>query len=152
MLLELDIAKDKHFPSGQQQATKQRTKAPDTDEPTVATPPENTVGLIAPDAPETAPVSQAKDSAGQIGELRDQLAELAQNLEEVVADNASMSKVFDADDKLMAALAENKRLRAEVSSLRERVNGLLGEKNEAVRLMKSWRSKFEKLEKAGASA
>ena len=65
-----------------------------------------------------------------------------------LADNTAMGLIFDADDKLATAVAENKKLRAEVTGLRERVNGLLNEKTEAIRLMKSWRSKAEKAEKA----
>ena len=52
-------------------------------------------------------------------------------------------------------MAENKRLRAEVTGLRERVNGLMNEKNEAIRLSKSWQRRAEKAEKAlqaGATA
>ena len=59
-----------------------------------------------------------------------------------------MAAVFEADDKLATALAENKRLRLEIGGLRERVNGLMGEKNTAIRLMKGWKSKAEKFEKA----
>ena len=61
-----------------------------------------------------------------------------------------MAKVFEADDRLGEAMKENGRLRAEVAALRERINGLLNEKNEAVRAAKMWKAKFEKAERAAA--
>ena len=94
-----------------------------------------------------APAPDERDQ--RIAALAEQVAELSQNLTDTVADNEAMGKVFDADEKLAKAMAENKQLRAEVSTLRERVNGLLNEKNEAVRLAKSWKRKAEK---AGATA
>lgn len=95
---------------------------------------------------DAAPAVDPRDD--HIKGLTDELEELRQTAQELLADNVSMSSVFDADDKLTTALAENKRLRAEVSGLRERVNGLMAEKNEAIRLMKSWRKKAEKAEAA----
>ena len=83
--------------------------------------------------------------ASELAQAREQLDELAANLQETLADNNAMAKVFEADDKLAQAMAENKQLRAEVSTLRERVNGLLNEKNEAVRLAKHWKRKAEKV-------
>jgi hypothetical protein len=83
------------------------------------------------------------DSTPAVDLSAHRIAELEQMAAELLADNNSMTAVFEADDKLVTALAENKRLRAEVGGLRERVNGLMGEKNEAIRLMKSWRKKAE---------
>ncbi len=85
-------------------------------------------------------------------ELRGRIEELSANLAETLADNESMAKAFEADDRLAAALAESKQLRAEVASLRLRVNGLMNEKNEAVRSAKAWQRKYEKLAKGGDRA
>jgi len=79
----------------------------------------------------------------EIAELKTQLAGVAADLEEALADNTSMAKVFEADDKLAEALAQVRRLRAEVSVLNDRVRGLMNEKNEAVRAAKSWQRKAE---------
>lgn len=92
------------------------------------------------------------DSTPAIDPSAYRIAELEQMAAELLADNNSMTAVFEADDKLATALAENKRLRSEVGGLRERINGLMGEKNESVRLMKSWRKRAEKAEKALADA
>lgn len=76
-------------------------------------------------------------------ELREQLSEMRDSLKEATDDNASMAAVFEADDKLAAAMAQNKQLRAEIATLRERVNGLMAEKNEAIRLVKHWQRKAQ---------
>ncbi len=88
------------------------------------------------------------DSTPKGDQQAGRIAELEQLAAELLADNTSMAAVFEADDKLATALAENKRLRLEIGGLRERVNGLMGEKNTAIRLMKGWKSKAEKFEKA----
>ena len=76
------------------------------------------------------------------------LAQMKATMDEALADNTRMGDIFDADDKLAAAMAanaelaaENKRLKAEVFGLRERVNGLMGEKNAAIRMSKLWEKK-----------
>lgn len=88
------------------------------------------------------------DSTPPVDPLAYRVAELEQMAAELLADNKAMSEVFDADEKAAALLVENKKLRFEISGLRERVNGLMAEKNEAIRLMKSWRKKAEKFEAA----
>lgn len=87
-------------------------------------------------------------STPPVDPLAYRVAELEQMAAELLADNKAMSEVFDADEKAAALLVENKKLRFEISGLRERVNGLMAEKNEAIRLMKSWRKKAEKFEAA----
>lgn len=109
----------------------------------------NSSGNVESDStPGSTPPTDPRDA--QIKELAGQLDEIKQMAGDLLADNKAMSEVFDADDKLKVALAEAKKLRAEVSGLRERVTGLLGEKNEAIRLMKSWRKRAENAEKAAS--
>lgn len=74
--------------------------------------------------------------------------ELNEQLQEVLADNESMAKVFDANDQLAEALAELKKAKETIRVLEDRLRGLQNERNEAIRTAKMWRSKFEKLEKA----
>jgi hypothetical protein len=100
-----------------------------------------------------APASRVEsDSTPPTNPQAERMAELEQMATELLEDNKSMSAVFEADDKLAAAVAEGKRLRAEIGGLRERINGLMGEKNEAIRLMKSWQKRAVKAEKALATA
>lgn len=96
---------------------------------------------------EQEPPAQSKED-----ELRDQLTEIGRNLQDTIADNESMARVFEADDKLAAALDEAKRYREQVRVLEERLRGLMNEKNEAIRLAKSWQRKFEKLERETKAA
>lgn len=76
-------------------------------------------------------------------ELSARLAETASDLAGLAEDNEGMSRVFEADDKVVAALAEATRYRELNRVLNERVNGLLNEKNEAIRAAKSWKRKAE---------
>ena len=101
------------------------------------------------------PAAQAAGSApppadprdARIAELETQVTELASNLEEALADIASMSKVFDANDQVVLAVAEAKKYREQARLLDERVTGLTNEKNQYVRLTKHWKGIAEKLQK-----
>lgn len=73
--------------------------------------------------------------------------ELSAALAEATADNESMARVFDANDQLAAAVAEAKRYREQARLLQERIDGLMREKAEAVRSAKSWKAKYEKLQR-----
>lgn len=84
-------------------------------------------------------------------ELREQINDLASMLEEVRADNESMVRVFEADDKVTAALAEAKRYREQLRIVESRVTGLTNECSEAKRLARMWQKRCEKLEKSGAN-
>lgn len=87
----------------------------------------------------------APDEAAQlrqrVADLEAQLTELGANLKEAIADNESMAALFEADDKLAEANRQLVQQRAEIRVLRERVNGLMNEKNAAVRAANSWKKK-----------
>lgn len=85
-----------------------------------------------------------------LDEAHDRLAEMSTQQAAMNDELVFLQKVEDAGDKLAEALAEVKRLQAEVRILRERNNGLMNEKNEAVRAAKMWKAKFEKAERAAA--
>lgn len=100
--------------------------------------------------PKSAPVvTQVQPPAND--ELREQISDLASMLEEVRADNESMVRVFEADDKVTAALAEAKRYREQLRIVESRVTGLTNERNEAIRQAKMWQKRCERLEKSGAN-
>lgn len=90
------------------------------------------------------------DAASEMEALQEQVTELASNLSEVIEDNKSMAAVFEADDKLAAALAEAKKFREMNRILEERIRGLQNERNEAIRLVKSLQKKLQTMEKAAA--
>jgi hypothetical protein len=80
----------------------------------------------------------------------------AEELEEAqraqAAEEEALRKLLEADDKLAHLAAENTKLRALNRILEERVNGLMNEKNEVVRLLKTARRKLEKFERSGVPA
>ncbi len=78
--------------------------------------------------------------------------EIAASISETEADLNAMRKVFEADDRLAAAMAEIRRLNECIRVLDSRVNGLMEEKNAAVRVAKSWQRKAQAQQPAGATA
>lgn len=98
-------------------------------------------------APQLAPHKAKPQEHSEAEALRDQLAEIGSNLAETIADNESMARVFESDDKISAALSEAKRYREENRILNERIRGLMNEVNAAKRAAKSWQAKFERLER-----
>jgi hypothetical protein len=58
-----------------------------------------------------------------------------------------MAKVFEANDQTAEAVKEVRRLNALVTVLEERNRGMMNECNEAKRLARSWKNRFEKLER-----
>lgn len=80
--------------------------------------------------------------------LQERYNDMAASLKEAIADNESMGKVFDADDKLAAATAEITRLNAQIQVLESRFNGKTNELNEAKHLAKHWKRRSENAEAA----
>jgi hypothetical protein len=110
----------------------------------------NQAAKLARDPDQGEPVRKVPAHEDEADRLRERVAELEaaneelrDNLADAVADNESMAKSFEADDKLAAAMKELGKVRAENRTLKVRVNGLLAEKNEAVRAAKSWQRKAE---------
>lgn len=63
-----------------------------------------------------------------------------------------MGRVFEADDRLAAAMKEIARLDEENRVLRTRVNGLINEKEAAVKAAKACKRKLDALEKQKGAA
>lgn len=74
-------------------------------------------------------------------------AELAADEAAAKADQEIMAKLLDSDDALATAHAEITRLNAVVAGLQQRVNGLLNEKAEAIKLAKKEANKAARLQK-----
>lgn len=88
----------------------------------------------------------------ELAELRAENARLkewgeenAATAKELLAENESMAKILDQNDQVAAALAEVKKYREINRILEERIRGLMGEKNEAIRSAKSWQRKAQAL-------
>lgn len=73
--------------------------------------------------------------------------EIAASIRDTEEELESLRRVVEADDKVVAALAEAKRFREQARIAEERNRGLMNEKNEAIRAAKMWKAKFEKLER-----
>lgn len=84
---------------------------------------------------------------GKHEEQLERLAEMAVDLEAVMAENRAMQEVFDADDRLAAAHQLIKAARREITAQKSRLDGLLGEKNELIRKVKSLERTLEGLMK-----
>ena len=75
------------------------------------------------------------EHAYEVLALHDQLSELAEGMESLMAENAMLTKIVRGDAG-EGALATIQQLNKEVAGLRERVFGLQEEKNMAIRAAK----------------
>ena len=87
----------------------------------------------------------------KVAELQERIAELGELAEELREDRDSMARVFEANDQVVAALAEAKRYREQVRILEARVRGQASECAQARQAAKTWKAKYDKLERARAS-
>lgn len=62
------------------------------------------------------------------------------------ADNDVMLKVFESDDRVLTSIEEVKRLTELNRDLNERINGLIKDKEEAVKNAEYWKDRFLTLE------
>jgi len=87
----------------------------------------------------------------EVASLRSQLAErmewgekMSDDNRALIAENESMGKIVDSDDRLKTAAAEIKRLQAAIVKLEARIVSLQNEKNAAIRAAKSAQKKAAK--------
>lgn len=98
-------------------------------------------------------VAQVENKPAKIAEPQDvgpDESEMAANMAAEQADREALEKLLEADDKLATAVAEVKRLNHLNAQLQQRINGLMNEKAEAIKLCKSLQRKMDKLERAEA--
>jgi hypothetical protein len=77
----------------------------------------------------------------------DQIHELESQNRELEKRGDALEKIFEADDKLAEATKEIGRLREMNTILQTRLNGMMAERNEQIRLIKSLQNKVAKLER-----
>lgn len=106
----------------------------------------------APAVPPAAAPALAPDPAAEPEDFGPSESEIADAMRAQEDELNSLRKIADADDKLAAALAEVKRLTALNTVLESRIEGLMNEKNAAIRQAKSWQRKAEKAERAAKEA
>jgi hypothetical protein len=93
----------------------------------------------APRVPKAAPVV-APDTAefqATIDDLRQRNAELAKTCEELLAENEALSKVIDAEDRIVEALAQAKAAREREAVLQSRLDGMMHERNANIKHIKA---------------
>ena len=76
-------------------------------------------------------------------ELRERLTEMAQQLEEVMAENAELLAAVELNDSAKAMQQSNKALRKELTEKEDRMAGLMNEKASAIAHAKSWQKKAQ---------
>ena len=106
-----------------------------------ATPSLKNVSVITQE--ENLPIS----TSSELDELRERLEELQTSLKETLADNEMMGRVFDADDKIAAAIAEAKRQKAIADNAERTLIAKNAEFIERARAVNYWKSRAEKAEK-----
>jgi hypothetical protein len=116
-------------------------------------PPEEQVDAIATPVPRpylnpsAVKVTLGNENLAELDAMRERLDELSENLKHALEDNASMARVFEANDQVAAALKEAERYREECRVLNDRIRGLMNEKNAAVKAATSAKKQIAKLEK-----
>ena len=101
---------------------------------------------IEPVAPKAEPEKTAQELAiDEFEELLDEQISMNKALE---ADNKSLVLIFESDDKLAVAVEELKKANALIIILEGRINGMMNEKNAAVRHAQMYKNRLEKLEKS----
>lgn len=86
--------------------------------------------------------------ASELQTLRDQVEELADSLASTLADNEMMGRIFDADDKIKAALEEAKRQRTIAENAERTLMAKNSEYIARADAVKLWKNRAERAEKA----
>lgn len=93
-------------------------------------------------------VPQSMATAGEVQALREQLAEIAENMKSTLADNEMMGRVFDADDRIRASMTEAIRQKAIADNAERTLAAKNGEFIERARAVTHWMNRAQKAEKA----
>jgi ParB-like chromosome segregation protein Spo0J len=101
--------------------------------------------LVAP-KPQPVPVIEQEHEENREDQLSCIIDEQQGAIKALEADNDVMLKVFEADDRVSASIEEVKKLTELNRGLNERINGLMTEKDEAIKAAKHWKDQFLKLE------
>ena len=107
-------------------------------------------GMVAGPAASVSPqaVPALPESYGDTEPLQQQIEELQAALKEAISDNEMMGRVFDADDKLKAAMDEAKRQKAIAASAERTLATKNAEFIARAQQVKYWQNRAEKAEKA----
>lgn len=84
----------------------------------------------------------------EVEQLEDPVQELQSSLKETLADNEMMGRVFDADDKLKAAMDEAKRQKAIADNAERKFNAQQGKVQALAEQVTYWKNRAERAERA----
>jgi hypothetical protein len=118
-----------------------------TEIPTIAPEPPETASFIDQTQPEPKEAPEQPEEPSDSDVWRDMVYELQSQVDALTADNERMRIVLEDDNHIVAAMKEVKRLTDQNRVLSERINGLMAEKNEAIKSVRYWKKKAEQLEK-----
>lgn len=90
---------------------------------------------------------QPEPDSPEVAELREQIAELQASLKETLADNEMMGRVFDAEDRLKAAIDEAARQKAIATNAERTLAAKNGEYVARAAQVTMWKNRAEKAEK-----
>jgi hypothetical protein len=97
--------------------------------------------------PESHPEPEQPKELSVVEALQDMVDELLSQIDVLTAEHEQMRIVLEDDNHIVAAMKEVKRLTDQNRVLSERINGLMAEKNEAIKSVRYWKKKAEQLEK-----
>ena len=97
-------------------------------------------------------IADAKAKPAEHPPMRDddEMEDMRKMLAEATADNEMMARIFEADDKLAEAMSKIEKLTEQNRLLESRINGLIGEKDEATRHAIRWKKAYDSLLKGKA--
>ena len=99
---------------------------------------------IAAKAVEKGAIADIETPPSETEILRDQLSEMAAQQEEMLSELKTLGSIADADDKLAEALKQVKQYKEAARIAKERLDGIMNEKNELIRMVKSLQAKLKK--------
>ena len=96
--------------------------------------------------PEPVPAVEQEPEDSHENQLSNIIVEQQGAIDALEADNNAMLKVFESDDRVSASIEEVKKLTELNRVLNGRINGLMDEKEAAIKTANYWKDKFLKLE------
>lgn len=108
---------------------------------------DSTPAAPAPKTVEPTPQAEPQDTPDDDGPGAD---EMAANAAAEAADRAAFNKLMDADDKLAEAVAEIKRLNAELAAVKVARDGYMNQTAELIRTIKSLQRRLDRAERTAA--
>lgn len=103
---------------------------------------------LPPASVEEVAVAVSVEPFDELADLRDRYEEMAESFKSTMDENLSMARVFDADDRITAAMAEVARYKAIAENAERTLLAKSGEFIERARAVTYWKNRAEKAEKA----